>query len=234
MPRGLGAFKLQDKERELKEREKKAKRELKRQAKLAKHPHRDSHEDDEDSEDDAVSETPGLAHSASKDSHHHAAGGWTSIVEDWLSAGVGAVPGARPMLSDADYVMAQHGQPSPRLTPTSSQSALGVKEQNPWDVPGPGSKEMRHKEKGPYELLTKERLMGLYIAVYIHRDVRPLIKGVSKSSVTAGLIGGRVGNKGGVGVSMNVNGTTLLFVNMHLAGTYILVTLRGNCSDTDG
>jgi hypothetical protein len=32
------------------------------------------------------------------------------------------------------------------------------------------------------------------------------------------LIGGRVGNKGGVGISVNVDGTTLLFLNAHLAG----------------
>ena len=43
---------------------------------------------------------------------------------------------------------------------------------------------------------------------------------MSKSSVTAGLIGGRVGNKGGVGISLNLNGTTLLFLNAHLAGMY--------------
>ncbi|KAJ8462988.1 hypothetical protein ONZ51_g10550 [Trametes cubensis] len=70
---------------------------------------------------------------------------------------------------------------------------------------------------GPYELLTKERMMGLYLAVFVHRDAKPLVRGTSKSAVTTGLIGGRVGNKGGVGVSMNLAGTTLLFINAHLA-----------------
>ncbi|KAI0749899.1 hypothetical protein C8Q80DRAFT_1164548 [Daedaleopsis nitida] len=70
---------------------------------------------------------------------------------------------------------------------------------------------------GPYELLIKERMMGLYLAVFIHRDARPFVQGTSKSAVTAGLIGGRVGNKGGVGVSVNLDGTTLLFINAHLA-----------------
>lgn len=41
---------------------------------------------------------------------------------------------------------------------------------------------------------------------------------MSKSAVTAGLIGGRVGNKGGVGISLNIAGTTFLFLNCHLAG----------------
>ena len=42
--------------------------------------------------------------------------------------------------------------------------------------------------------------------------------GTSKGAVAAGLIGGRVGNKGGVGISLNLNGVTLLFINAHLAG----------------
>ena len=42
---------------------------------------------------------------------------------------------------------------------------------------------------------------------------------MSKSAVAAGLIGGRVGNKGGVGISLKLAGTTFLFLNAHLAGT---------------
>lgn len=44
--------------------------------------------------------------------------------------------------------------------------------------------------------------------------------GYSQSSVTAGLIGGRLGNKGGVAISLKLDGTTFLFLNAHLAGTY--------------
>lgn len=66
--------------------------------------------------------------------------------------------------------------------------------------------------------------MGLYLAIYIHRELRPLVKGpavdvhlglisytisvgTSRSAVTAGLIGGRVGNKGGVGISVDLDGS---------------------------
>ncbi|QRW17848.1 phosphoglycerate mutase family protein [Rhizoctonia solani] len=72
-------------------------------------------------------------------------------------------------------------------------------------------------EQGPYTLVAKERLMGIYMAVYVHRETRSLVRGFSKSSVTAGLIGGRLGNKGGVGISLNVAGSSFLFVNAHLA-----------------
>lgn len=50
-------------------------------------------------------------------------------------------------------------------------------------------------------------------------------KGTSKSAVTAGLIGGRVGNKGGVGISLDIAGTTFLFLNAHLAGLSLLCFL---------
>lgn len=31
---------------------------------------------------------------------------------------------------------------------------------------------------GPYELLAKERLMGIYMAVFIYRDLKPLVRGI--------------------------------------------------------
>ncbi|KAJ7773047.1 inositol polyphosphate phosphatase [Mycena metata] len=90
----------------------------------------------------------------------------------------------------------------------------------PSDVGGPKPLSARaapKERKGPYQLLIKERMMGLYLAIYIHRELRPLVRGTSRSAVTAGLIGGRVGNKGGVGISIDLDGTTLLFINAHLA-----------------
>ena len=48
---------------------------------------------------------------------------------------------------------------------------------------------------------------------------------MSKASVTTGLIGGRLGNKGGVGISVKIGGATLLFLNAHLAGKLLSATL---------
>ncbi|KAF8876732.1 hypothetical protein BD779DRAFT_1559597 [Infundibulicybe gibba] len=121
--------------------------------------------------------------------HETPPAGWTSMVEDWLCNG--SAPAARPKPTTLDI---------------SSPMALS---------PRTLSKEPR---KGPYTLLVKERMMGIYLAIYVHRDVKPLVRGTSKSAVTAGLIGGRVGNKGGVGISVNLDGITLLFLNAHLAG----------------
>lgn len=63
---------------------------------------------------------------------------------------------------------------------------------------------------------------SLYTAIIFSH----LASGMSRSAVTTGLIGGRVGNKGGVGVSVNLDGTTLLFVNAHLAGKSVIVSFE--------
>ncbi|KAJ7158921.1 inositol polyphosphate phosphatase [Mycena filopes] len=122
-----------------------------------------------------------------KDSPSHDGTGWTAMIEDWLCHG------ARQATS-----------------PTPTPSDIGVPK--PLSARGPPK-----ERKGPYQLLIKERMMGLYLAIYIHRELRPLVRGTSRSAVTAGLIGGRVGNKGGVGISVDLDGTTLLFINAHLA-----------------
>lgn len=133
--------------------------------------------------------------------------GWTSMLEDYLCQGGGSGIRRSPKVSDVGY-------------PKPLTRRLSLKE----------------PRKGLYQFLVKDRLMGIYMAIYIHRDLRHLVKGmpsrsfpvtqlfshilsgISKSAVATGLIGGRVGNKGGVGISVNLDGTTLLFLNAHLAG----------------
>jgi hypothetical protein len=89
--------------------------------------------------------------------------------------------------------------------------------------------DIRHRPKtgrrGSYELLVEERLVGIYLAMFVHRDAEHLARGasflthctksvlnarsvrhakLSKSAVTTGPIGGRVGNKGAVGISLKI------------------------------
>ncbi|KAK0449959.1 inositol polyphosphate phosphatase [Armillaria borealis] len=123
-----------------------------------------------------------------EDPPHEAPTGWTSMVEDWLCHGGSCCARvSSPTTNDISMPKAL----SPRIT----------------------SKEPR---KGPYQLLIKERMMGIYLAVYIHRDLKSHVDGTSKSAVTAGLIGGRVGNKGAVGISLKIDGMSFLFLNCHL------------------
>lgn len=83
----------------------------------------------------------------------YASSGWTSILEDWLCNGVGCV-------AHAKVRGAPVGPPSPGL------QHLPV-DRTPAKEPG----------KGPYQPLIKHRMMGLSLAVYIHRDLRSLVRG---------------------------------------------------------
>ncbi|KAL0573409.1 hypothetical protein V5O48_008557 [Marasmius crinis-equi] len=124
-----------------------------------------------------------------EDMHHDSTpSGWTSMTEDWLCHGGTAAKSVSPAPSDIS-------------------------------IPKPLSPRLISKEpkRGPYQLLCKERLLGIYLAIYVHRDVKKFVRGTSKSTVTSGLMGGRWGNKGGVGISVNIDGKTFLFLNCHLA-----------------
>lgn len=76
--------------------------------------------------------------------------------------------------------------------------------------------------QSPYILVAKERLMGIYISVWAHRSISSdqgtnLIQASSTGTVTAGLLAGKLGNKGAACVSLLVANTRLLFVCAHLA-----------------
>lgn len=75
--------------------------------------------------------------------------GWTSMVEDYLC---------------------HHGGSSSRSV---SPSTVDIG----FPMPLIRGKSIRESRKGPYQLLIKERLMGIYMAIYIHRDVKPLVRG---------------------------------------------------------
>lgn len=147
--------------------------------------------------------------------------GWTTILEDWFCNGLGSSSPSPPPESGASTA-----GPPPMPTRSLSTDDVNPRMRNNPRTQGDERNPEKGPGKGPYELLTKERLMGIYLAVFIKRDIKHLVRGTSKSAVTAGLIGGRVGNKGGVGISLNLAGTTFLFVNAHLAAHGDKVPLR--------
>ena len=75
--------------------------------------------------------------------------GWTSIVEDWLCNGGVAVTRMK----------------------TPSTASIGFPQ------PLIRQKSVKEARKGPYQLLIKERLMGIYMAIYIHRDLKSSVQG---------------------------------------------------------
>ncbi|KAF8588898.1 DNase I-like protein [Ramaria rubella] len=208
-------------------------------SKHLKHEHLIHARDDDIHHSDSTSETT-PPHSPAPTS------GWSAVLEDWFVNGVGSLRNVKPVVTTSASTgpntsgqLSLHsngdltnlsGVEKP-LKPEPARSAQNTLDVN-WKSSSPSSHHeyfsatKTQAQTGPYELLVKERLMGIYTAVYIHRDVRSLVQGVSTGSVPAGLIGGRLGNKGGVGVSVNFNGTTLLFINAHLAAHEGKVPLR--------
>jgi hypothetical protein len=75
--------------------------------------------------------------------------GWTSIVEDWLCNGGVAVSRMK----------------------TPSTASIG------FPKPLIRQKPVKEARRGPYQLLIKERLMGIYMAIYIHRDLKSSVQG---------------------------------------------------------
>lgn len=82
--------------------------------------------------------------------------GWTSILEDFFVHGMPVVgPSARAKDKGSQSEL------------TRSYSANDVKRR-----PKTGT-------RGPYEMLVKERLMGIYLAIFVHRDAKHLVRSAS-------------------------------------------------------
>ncbi|KAH9953554.1 hypothetical protein BGW80DRAFT_1259257 [Lactifluus volemus] len=158
---------------------------------------------DEHELSDSPHESRAVAHRSDGDEpvpHTH---GWTSILEDFFVHGMTIVgPGTwtRAEKDRHHHHHHHHHHSHPELGHVSSSA---------------GDVRCRcNNTKGPYELLVKERMM-----VYTSPHSCMVTQNTSSGSmVTTGLIGGRVGNKGAVGISLKIVDTTILFVNAHLAG----------------
>lgn len=110
------------------------------------------------------------------------------------------------------------------MTPTATQSPRKPHHRLALRIPGlSGSHQVTVQSDGTplslgaYELVTKERCYMMYTAVYVWRGCLDRVRGVSNGHVKSGLLSGRVGNKGAVGISLKLGQTRLLFVNAHLA-----------------
>lgn len=81
-------------------------------------------------------------------SREHDPLGWTAMCEDWLCNGGGGTRVSGPTIADV-------GAPQPLMRRAPS----------------------KEPKRGPYQLLIKERLMGIYMAIYVHRDIQALVRG---------------------------------------------------------
>jgi hypothetical protein len=121
--------------------------------------------------------TPGTR-TPSKHTHLHHTTGWSSILEDYFSHGIGSIPGVKPDLSSPAVnpsLSSLLKSPDRGGSPASATTQAMANKDAKWNLP-PGGGEV--PKTGPYELLTKERLMGIYLALYVHRDIKSLVEGL--------------------------------------------------------
>lgn len=144
--------------------------------------------------------------------------GWTSILEDWLCG----EDTSELSQFDGDIFVAPSDSLASETESLASRATTAATNTGDNEVEGEEEGEEDHDfrprdRRGPYRLIEKTRLLGIYIAIFCHRSCDSLVDGYSTGRVTAGLIGGRVGNKGGVGISLSFAGSRLLFISAHLA-----------------
>lgn len=126
------------------------------------------------------------------------------------------VPSPSGPPSSAPIVKDFAAAPAPPTTPDAATARDNARRQLHLQIPGQHSDNPPHTI-GAYELIAKERMAMVYCAVYVWRGCRDRVRGVSRGQVKSGLLAGRVGNKGAVGISIKIGQTRLLFVNSHLA-----------------
>jgi len=87
--------------------------------------------------------------------------GWTAILEDWLSHAGGSNLESSPVTRNKPRKA--NGEPQSPAHPNLKRRI---------------STKAVVSQKGPYDILIKERMMGLYLAVYIHREIKHLVRGM--------------------------------------------------------
>jgi hypothetical protein len=79
-----------------------------------------------------------------------------------------------------------------------------------------------------YTLVATETMMAIHIAIFVRTGLMKHVKHVETSQIATGLLNGRVGNKGAVGVSFRLGCTRLLFLSAHFAAHQTKVEERNS------
>ncbi|KAF9919635.1 inositol polyphosphate 5-phosphatase [Linnemannia zychae] len=88
-------------------------------------------------------------------------------------------------------------------------------------------KQLQTELGSDYVMVKTETMAALHIAVFIWKPIEDLVSAVDSSTVATG-IGGIVGNKGAVAVSVYLGSTSLLFVNAHFTAHQSNTLARNN------
>lgn len=75
--------------------------------------------------------------------------------------------------------------------------------------------ESHSRTRGRYCLAASKQMVGIYLCVWVRKDLHPQISNLKVSCVGRGILG-YLGNKGSISISMTLQGTTFCFVSTHL------------------
>ncbi|XP_042015611.1 type I inositol polyphosphate 5-phosphatase 4-like [Salvia splendens] len=86
-------------------------------------------------------------------------------------------------------------------------------------VPYNGSASMEDRDSGPaqsrYCLVASKQMVGIFLTVWVKRDLRDAVRNLKVSCVGRGLMG-YLGNKGSISISLSLHQTSFCFVCSHL------------------
>lgn len=116
-------------------------------------------------------------------SHHGHTSGWSWILESWFCHGLGSRAGRDDSTPGPATSNLNVTNIPPNTEPRARSASMDEthRSESPHFPFTPGGRDGRrkkdkhlHMDQGPYELIAKERLMGIYVAVFIYKDLKPL------------------------------------------------------------
>ena len=113
---------------------------------------------------------------------HTATSGWSWILDEWFCHGLGQKmvnmdTSTASELYDSQALSVENQQYAQMPSSHNLHASHTQKDKSGKKQAKEAKKDKRKDVTGPYELLTKERLMGIYIAVFIYRDLKPFVRG---------------------------------------------------------
>ncbi|CAA0829782.1 DNAse I-like superfamily protein [Striga hermonthica] len=118
----------------------------------------------------------------------------------------------KPRVSSSDLLIPLNDE----LSDTKGSNSCSTEEGSP----GPGSSNQSEKNLGTpqvkYCLAVSKQMVGIFLSVWVRKDLDNLITSLEVSCVGRGIMG-YLGNKGSISISMTLHQTTLCFVCTHLA-----------------
>ncbi|KAL1295403.1 hypothetical protein HN51_056289 [Arachis hypogaea] len=74
---------------------------------------------------------------------------------------------------------------------------------------------MRRKRRSPYVRIVSKQMVGIFITIWVRRNLRKHIQNLKVSTVGVGVMG-YIGNKGSISISMSIYQTLFCFICTHL------------------